>query len=164
MRTRIRRLLAVDIEFRPARADDARHLSDLALRSKGHWGYSREFLDSCRAELTYSPQVCASGSVVVAERSHQVLGFYRLIAHVPASSLESLFVDPEAIGTGVGKALLERALSAAEALGAEAVTLEADPNAEPFYARCGAVRTGEVPSASIPGRRLPLMRFDLART
>jgi GNAT superfamily N-acetyltransferase len=154
----------VDIGFRPARAGEAQHLSDLALRSKGHWGYSQEFLDSCRAELTYSPQACASGSVVVAERSHLVLGFYRLIAHVPVSTLESLFVDPGAIGTGVGSALLEHALSAAEALGVEAVKLEADPNAEPFYARYGAVRTGEVPSASIPGRSLPLMRFDLART
>jgi GNAT superfamily N-acetyltransferase len=152
----------MEIRFRPARADEAQHLSELALKSKGHWGYSEAFLESCRAELTYSPQVCASGTVVVAERSLQVLGFYRLITQVPVSSLESLFVDPEAIGTGLGKALLEHALSAAQAQGAEAVTLEADPNAEPFYTRFGAVTTGEVPSASVPGRTLPLMRFDLA--
>lgn len=151
----------MEIEFRPARADEARRLSDLALRSKGHWGYSREFLESCRAELTYSPQTCASGELVVAERSHRVLGFYRLIAHVPVSRLESLFVEPGAIGTGVGKALLGHALRAAGALGAAAVTLEADPNAEPFYAGRGAVRTGEVPSGSVPGRTLPLMRFEL---
>lgn len=152
----------MDIEFRTARADEAPLLSDLALRSKGHWGYSPEFLESCRAELTYSPQLCASGTVVVAERAHQVLGFYRLIADEPEFGLESLFVDPPAIGTGVGRALLGRALREAEALGAQAVSLVADPNAEPFYASQGAVRTGEVPSASIPGRMLPLMRFDLA--
>lgn len=152
----------MEIRFRRARAGEARCLSDLALRSKGHWGYSREFLESCRAELTYSPRVCASGAVVVAERSHRVLGFYHLMANLPSSRLEALFVHPDAIGTGVGKALLERALSAAGDLGAEEVTLEADPNAESFYARHGAVRTGEVPSASIPGRALPLMRFDLA--
>ncbi|GAB4005337.1 hypothetical protein GCM10029992_52930 [Glycomyces albus] len=152
----------MEFRFRPARADEVQYLSDLALRSKGHWGYSQEFLESCRAELTYSPEVCASGTVVVAERSHQVLGFYRLIGAAPVSSLESLFVDPDAIGTGLGRALLERALSAAEALGAESVTLEADPYTEPFYARYGAVRTGDAPSASTPGRTLPLMRLDLA--
>jgi GNAT superfamily N-acetyltransferase len=151
----------VEIAFRPARAADARHLSDLALRSKGHWGYSREFLESCRAELTYSPQVCASGTMVVAERSQEVLGFYRLIADVPVSRLESLFVDPAAIGTGIGKALLEHALRAAAILGAAAVTLDADPHAEAFYTRYGASRTGEVPSPSIPGRTLPRMRFDV---
>lgn len=113
--------------FRPARAEEARHVSELALRSKAHWGYSQEFLDACRAELTYSPQTCASGTVVVAERTKRVLGFYRLIPQVPVCALESLFVEPEAIGTGLGRALLEHALSSAEALGAEAVTLEADP-------------------------------------
>ncbi|THV33692.1 GNAT family N-acetyltransferase [Glycomyces buryatensis] len=148
--------------FRPGRADEAPSISALALRSKGYWGYSQEFLDSVRAELTYSPQVCASGGLVVAERAQRVLGFYRLVALVPVSKLESLFVDPDAIGTGVGKALLEHALAAAEAFGAEAVTLDADPNAEPFYAGNGAVRTGAIPSASIPGRSLPIMRFDLA--
>jgi GNAT superfamily N-acetyltransferase len=151
----------VDTEFRPARAHEAQQISELALRSKAHWGYSRAFLDACRDELTYTPEVCASGTIVVAERAQRILGFYRLIPTVPVSRLESLFVDPAAIGTGLGKALLERALAAAEAEGARAVTLEADPNAEPFYARHGAVVTGASPSASIPGRTLPRMRFDL---
>ena len=149
--------------IRPARADEAQHLSELALRSKAHWGYSRQFMEACRAELTYSPQVCGSGTVIVAERA-AVLGFYRLVRDVPVSRLEALFVEPDEQGFGVGKALLKHALSAAEGLGAEVVELEADPNAEPFYTRCGAVRVGEVPSGSIRGRKLPLMRFDLTGT
>jgi GNAT superfamily N-acetyltransferase len=152
----------VDIEFRTARAGEAALISDLAMRSKAHWGYSADFLDAVRLELTYSPQVCSSGSLVVAERSGRILGFYRLVEGVPESCLDSLFVDPSAIGTGVGRALLERALLAAQAVGARTVTLEADPHAEPFYAKFGAVRIGEVPSESIPGRLLPRLRFDLA--
>ncbi|MFC3494459.1 GNAT family N-acetyltransferase [Glycomyces rhizosphaerae] len=151
----------MDIEYRSARADEAPLVSDLAMRSKAHWGYSADFLDAIRDELTYSPQVCGSGGLVVAEQSGRLLGFYRLIESVPECRLESLFVDPPAIGTGVGRALLERALRAAEAIGAQSVTLEADPNAESFYAKFGAVRIGELPSESIPGRMLPHMRFDL---
>lgn len=160
--SRFRRLRLVDIEFRTARADEAPLISELAVRSKAYWGYSAEFLDAIRDELTYSPQLCASGALVVAERSNRLLGFYRLIESVPESRLESLFVDPPAIGTGVGRALLQRALLTAEKLGARTVALEADPNAESFYTKFGAVRTGEIPSASIPGRMLPHMRFDLA--
>ncbi|WP_307814585.1 GNAT family N-acetyltransferase [Glycomyces sp. YM15] len=151
----------MDIEFRSSRADEAPLISDLAMRSKAHWGYSAEFLEAIRDELTYSPQVCASGTLVVAERSDRLVGFYHLIESVPESRLESLFIDPPAIGTGVGRALLQRALLAAEGIGARTVTLEADPNAASFYARFGAVRTGEIPSESIPGRMLPHMRFDL---
>jgi len=162
LRAFVRRLRLVDIEFRSARPDEAPLISDLAVRSKAHWGYGDDFMDAIRDELTYSPQVCASGTMVVAERSGRLLGFYRLIEGVPESRLESLFVDPPAIGTGVGQALLERALLAAQALGARTVALEADPNAESFYAKFGAVRIGEIPSASIPGRVLPHMRFDLA--
>jgi hypothetical protein len=38
----------------------------------------------------------------------------------------------------------------------------ADPNAEAFYARLGAVRVGAVPS-DVADRSLPMLRFDLAR-
>ncbi|GAA2125752.1 GNAT family N-acetyltransferase [Glycomyces algeriensis] len=151
----------MDIEFRSARADEAPLITELALRSKAHWGYDPHFMHAIRDELTYSPEMCASGTLVVAERAGRLLGFYRLVEGVPESRLESLFVDPPAIGIGVGRALLERALHAAEALGARSVTLEADPYAEPFYARFGAVRIGETPSGSVPGRVLPHMRFDL---
>ncbi|MFG3338571.1 GNAT family N-acetyltransferase [Glycomyces sp. NPDC048151] len=153
----------MDIEFRAARADEAGAVSALAVRSKAYWGYGEAFMEAIRDELTYSPLVCGSGMLVVAERAGRLLGFYRLVEGVPEARLESLFVDPPAIGTGVGKALLERALGAAEALGAQTVTLEADPNAESFYAKYGFVRTGELPSASIPGRMLPHMTFHIAR-
>ncbi|MHB1596277.1 MAG: hypothetical protein ACYCU3_19125 [Streptosporangiaceae bacterium] len=41
------------VAFRPARPDEVGLLGDLALRSKGHWGYDREFLDACRSELAF---------------------------------------------------------------------------------------------------------------
>ena len=37
--------------IRRARPEEAGALSDLAIRSKGHWGYDVAFLASCRAEL-----------------------------------------------------------------------------------------------------------------
>lgn len=38
--------------IRLARVTEAEILSDLALRSKAHWGYDAEFIEACRDELT----------------------------------------------------------------------------------------------------------------
>jgi hypothetical protein len=40
--------------------------------------------------------------------------------------------------------------------------LTSDPNAEPFYRRCGAVTVGMKESSVRGGRMLPLMRYDLS--
>ena len=49
--------------------DEARLLSELALRSKGHWGYDQAFLDACRAELTLAPEDLERQRITVAERN-----------------------------------------------------------------------------------------------
>lgn len=149
------------MEIRVARPEEAEAISALALRSKGHWGYSAEFLDACREELTYSAHDCASGNIVVAEQDGRVVGFYALDGRPPHGELAALFVDPAAIGQGVGAHLLRHALRSAVSRGFESLTLDSDPGAEPFYSHHGAVRIGEVPSGSIPGRMLPQLRFDL---
>ncbi|EBV1760669.1 N-acetyltransferase, partial [Salmonella enterica subsp. enterica serovar Newport] len=42
-----------------------------------------------------------------------------------------------------------------------ALLVDADPNAEAFYIRQGAIRIGETPSESLPGRVLPLLLISL---
>ena len=41
------------------------------------------------------------------------------------------------------------------------MTIEADPDAAPFYRRIGARDVGTAPSGSIPGRELPLLELVL---
>jgi len=150
------------IRLRAAEPHEASALSDLALRSKGHWGYSQAFLAACRAELTVTPQRCASGAVTVAVRSGRILGFHVLEGSPPDGQLAALFVDSDLIGTGVGDRLLRHALGSAGRQGFRSLALEADPGAEGFYVRYGAVRAGEVASGSIPGRLLPRLTFELS--
>lgn len=143
------------------RADQAQSLSDLALRSKGHWGYGDDFLASCRAELTYTPADCTSGDMAVAYVGEDLAGLVRLTGSAPEGELQSLFVDPPWIGSGVGAALLAHALDEARRRGMTRVVLSADPGAESFYVRFGARRIGEIASGSIAGRVLPYMEFVL---
>lgn len=147
--------------LRTATVGEASTLSELALRSKGYWGYSADFLEACRAELTVTPQRCASGGVTVAVRDDRILGFHVLEGSPPDGELAALFVDTDVIGTGIGGQLLRHALGSAVQQGFRTLSLEADPGAEGFYLRYGAVRVGEVASGSIPGRLLPHLRFEL---
>jgi hypothetical protein len=62
-------------QVRAGRKDEARLLSDLALRSKGHWGYDQAFLDACRSELTLAPQDVEVQRVIEVART---LGFERI--------------------------------------------------------------------------------------
>jgi GNAT superfamily N-acetyltransferase len=149
------------LRLRDGRRDEARLLSELALRSKSYWGYDQAFLDACRAELTLGPEDVEIKRVTVAEHDGQVVGFYALAGDPPEGTLADLFVEPDHIGTGVGRALWEHAMGVARTLGFARLTLEADPGAEPFYLAMGAHRIGSVPSGSIPGRFIPLLEVPI---
>lgn len=150
------------LSIRDARPDEAAMLSELAFRSKAHWGYDDEFLEACRADLTVTPREIAESATFVCEGVTGVLGFSRVaLMDEHTAELDSLFVDPAAIGQGVGRLLWERSLQAARDLGARDLVLQSDPNAEGFYLSRGAQRIGEAASALAPGRVLPLMHVDL---
>jgi N-acetylglutamate synthase-like GNAT family acetyltransferase len=97
------------ILIRDAVPDEAALLSDLARRSKEYWGYSDEFMEACRQELTVLPSNIKSSRMhySVAERQSNLVGFYA-IARLSGSEfeLDALFVEPIHMGSGVGQALI----------------------------------------------------------
>ena len=134
------------------------------MRSKAHWGYSDEFMSACREELTYSDAQIDSDNYefYVCEAEGRIAGFYAL--ELPGSTdaeLEALFVEPESIGQGFGRMLMEHAKARAAALGIKQLIIQGDPNAESFYEAAGGVGDGQRESSSIPGRFLPVFRIDL---
>lgn len=149
------------IVFRDARENETDLLGKIALRSKGHWGYSEDFLGTCRAELTFRPEDLAARRFVVADSAAGVVGFYSIDGQPPSGELGNLWVVPERIGTGLGRQLWQHAVATARMTGYTSLRIEADPNAVGFYKVMGAEEIGEVPSGSIPGRTLPLLTFRL---
>ncbi|GIH90022.1 GNAT family N-acetyltransferase [Planobispora siamensis] len=143
--------------IRAAREDEAELLSGLAIRSKAHWGYDEAFMAACRDELTLRAPEVVERRTAVAEDGGRVLGFATLEGEPPEGELGMLFVEPDAIGHGVGRRLFGHALAIAARLGFTRLTIDADPNAEPFYLAMGATRIGATPSESVPGRMLPLL-------
>ncbi|GGX76417.1 GNAT family N-acetyltransferase [Streptomyces minutiscleroticus] len=147
--------------IRDARPDEADDLTELALRSKAHWGYDEDFMAACRDELTVHPSEVEVRRTALAEQDGRVLGFTTVDGKPPEGAVGMMFVDPVAIGQGVGRKLFEHALDTARNAGFTRLTIDADPNAEPFYRAMGAVRIGATPSGSIAGRMLPLLSVTL---
>jgi GNAT superfamily N-acetyltransferase len=149
------------LQVRPARAGEGAALSDLMLRSKAYWGYDDAFMDACRAVLVIPEAMIDAGEVLVAEHGGAVVGVAAVVDEPPEVELDVCFVDPDAIGTGVGRVLVDAAKAKARAAGATAMRVQSDPNAAQFYARMGAFPIGDMASEIDPDRRLPVLRFDL---
>ncbi|MEZ5862101.1 MAG: GNAT family N-acetyltransferase [Geminicoccaceae bacterium] len=110
-----------------------------------------------------------AGLARVAERSGQIAGFIICTLEGPAAAeLHMIFVEPAAIGQGIGRLLPEAAFAELRHRGVRRVAVASDPHAEPFYRSCGFRPAGTIPSGSIPGRLLPRLccaldhRYSLA--
>jgi GNAT superfamily N-acetyltransferase len=156
----------LEVRVRPARPDEAAALSALALRSKAHWGYDAEFLRRSAPALAITPPMIGEGRVLVAEDGRGTLVGVAAVEKLEGPGrfdLARLFVDASMLRAGIGRALFAAAVRLVESEGGTSLSILADPFAEPFYRRLGAVRIGEAPSDAIPGRLLPLLQYAIPR-
>ena len=154
--------MAVWPELRAPKDGEWAALSALCLRSKAHWGYDPDFIEACRAELTITPgQVAAWPTVVAGPADGPASGLAQISVEGDRVWLEKLFVDPDAMGCGIGRALFTWGIDAARERGGRVLVIEADPHAVRCYQRLGAVPAGHATSVSIPGRALPVLHYSL---
>lgn len=140
---------------------DTNLLTNIALLSKAHWGYSDELIESWRSDLTVTPKMIKSLFAYKFIQNNKITGFYILNQPIVNNiELEMLFVLPEFIGKGIGKKLLLHAFTKALNLNANELTLLADPNAVAFYESQGFIIIDKKESI-IPNRFLPIMQKDL---
>ena len=145
-----------ELRIRAAEPDEAGALTELTRRSKAYWGYPQAMMDGWADMLSVSSAAIRDGRFVVAERDGVVVGYYQLTGRPPNGDLADLFLEPEAIGTGLGRVLWEHAVASARRAGFQTLTLESDPHAEAFYLHMGAEYVGDREVA--PGRALPVLR------
>ncbi len=136
---------------------DHQDLTKVTKRSKAHWGYTKDQLDSWEDELTITQAYIANNKVYKLVQHDLILAYYsyRPIAE-KTIYLDNLFVDPPFMGLGYGKQLLLHFELKMSDITEVKVTLDADPNAESFYLHHGYKTYNQLPS-SIPGRFLPQM-------
>lgn len=153
---------------RPARPGEAAALTALVMRSKAYWGYGPEFLAACAPELRIREEELVLRRIAVAENGRgEALGLASLEdagGHGGDTEgaedtsrtvrLGLLFVDPPAVGRGLGRLLYQDAVRRAAELGFRRLLIDADPHAAGFYRAMGAVPAAGSP----PG----LVRFEAA--
>src|ERR1035437_3996847 len=124
-------------------------LSQLAFESKRSLGYEDEFMQRSRSELVVREEDIVNQRVFVAEgqKGEEALGFYVLKElSEDDAELDMLFVAPEHVREGVGKALMEDAARVARLFGWSVLLIESDPFAAPFYESQGATLVGTAKS------------------
>jgi predicted N-acetyltransferase YhbS len=116
--------------------------------------------------ITVAAEDMDQATVVVCEDGGFLCGFYMLRGAPPEIEMSRLMVDPLTFGTGLGRRLWNHAVETAAQMGAEAMTLDADPNAEAFYLRMGAETVGEhdLEPPMMPGWRVKKMVFRIQPT
>jgi len=157
--------MAAPVRIRLAQPGEAPALGALCVRSKAHWGYDAEFMRLAHRSLQIDPAAIDAGRVFVATDARGVLLGVADCCELPepgAFDLLHLFVDPQALRRGAGRALFEAACAWCAAQGATKLVILSDPNAAAFYRRLGARSIGEAPSDAIPDRALPLLEYRLA--
>lgn len=148
------------IEFHNASPDQADVLSDLAIESKGHWGYSKKQLDVWRNDLRITEEYISGNLLRTISADGELVGFFAIKNVDKECLLDHLWLLPKRIGQGVGKQTFERVKEECAFLKIEEFALISDPNAEGFYLKQGCVRVGEVESKP-QSRMLPKLIYRI---
>jgi GNAT superfamily N-acetyltransferase len=149
------------VKIREASPDEAETLTQIAHDAKRHWGYPEHWIQHWQEDLTISPEFISRNQVYVAEDDGELKGFYALVMSKDNEELDHLWVAPNHLGKGIGKALFIHAMQTAARQNVSEVEISSDPNAEGFYQKMGARRIGEVHS-EVDGqpRLLPRLTVD----
>ena len=159
-------------EIRPAVESDARRLTEISFTSKAHWDYPPEFFTVWAGELTISPQYIAVNDVFVFVQKTVIIGYCSFVelqtdvycgeVHLSAGFwLEHMFIDPNFLGLGIGRALFNHLRKVCRQKGITQFNILADPHARNFYEKMGAKYQLDFPS-SVPGRTTPQLLYQVS--
>jgi GNAT superfamily N-acetyltransferase len=147
--------------IRRAQPGEGERLREIAIAAKAHWGYDRDRVVEWANGGDYSDEALRTRDVYVAEVEGRAVAWAALVRKSETDSwLDDLWVEPEAIGRGVGTALFRQAAERAKERGAKRLVWEAEPNAVGFYEKLGARATG-CENVSSWGRTIPVLELDL---
>ena len=130
---------------------DTERLRDIAYAAKAHWGYDHEQVRAWADSIDID-----DGRILFVEDD---VAWASIVPQGDVCVLEDMWVDPPAMGRGIGTRLFRLAVESALELGALRLEWEAEPNAVGFYEKMGGRHIGERMSSW--GRMLSLMGVDL---
>lgn len=153
------------------RAQPSEHdvLTTISFRSKAYWSYPDHYFRIWHDELTITAGYIERQEVYVHENEAELYGYYSLrelaedlvLTDVRLQAglwLEHMFVAPEHIGRGIGRALFNHCRQRLSERREHCLRILADPYARKFYEKMGCRYIQEYPS-SIAGRTTPYLYY-----
>jgi len=143
---------------------DAIDLTELTIHSKSYWGYSLEQIAQWKDDLTISVEYINQAEVYKLIKENQLVGYYSYLElDNKKVKLDNIFLEPDFIGKGYGKVMINHFIQHVKDKGYERIELESEPNAEKFYQNLGFKVIGWLES-SIKNRFLPIMELEIKPT
>ncbi|HJO91872.1 MAG TPA: GNAT family N-acetyltransferase [Victivallales bacterium] len=141
--------------------EEAGELTKVLIASKKHWGYPDEWFDLWKDDLPITPESILSRNFYVGRSENDIVFVYS-IKHLSENryELEDCWIAPQYIGKGYGKILFKNLKKNLKSINCTSLRICADPNAEGFYRKMGAVKIGEEPS-KIKGRMFPIFEYTI---
>jgi len=106
--------------------------------------------------LELSDLAVREGRTRTAVAGHRVVGFATWLRIGDGIELEDLFVDPEWMGRGAGRALVDDLVAMARSRGIRRIEVTANQHARAFYAKVGFVAGHDVLTRFGPAPRMHL--------
>ena len=142
----------MDARARPATPNDLDAVRGVFRRAALHWDDDRAWLLANPHHLEWDGG--ALDRTLVADDGRAVLGFGGGVPREGVFEVEDLFVDPPAMGRGVGRILVAALADRARALGLPALEVTGNPRALGFYEAVGFRVIGEAATERILAPRL----------
>ena len=122
------------MKIEKAIVEDAKELTELTIRSKSYWAYSKQQIEDWREDLTILESYITDKEVYKLISENKIIGYYSFFKlNISDLKLENLFVEPTLIGCGIGKKLMIDFFKRTQKIDFNKIILDADPNAEKFY-------------------------------
>lgn len=124
--------------FESATTDDVEELSAVAIRSKRHWGYSKEAMELWNQNLTITEDFVQTHTVIKATLEDEIVGFFALEEIKPTTRIAQYWIDTPYMRKGYGSVMYDYLRNYLKSKNVEKVTLVMDPNGLAFFERKGA--------------------------
>lgn len=127
-----------DMVYELATVEDAEELSNVAIRSKRHWGYSKEAMDLWNQNLTITEEFINTHTVIKATLEDEIVGFFALEEIKPVTRLAHYWLDTPYMRRGYGTAMYNFMVDYLKKQNVQKATIVMDPNGYPFFEKKGA--------------------------
>jgi GNAT superfamily N-acetyltransferase len=145
------------LAIRTADLAEAETIEALHRRSAMVWERDRALLSTYPDAIASPSALISAGRVRVAVDDGAIVGFSAVVPLAPGvDELDGLFVDPPALGRGIGRLLVADVVARAVGTGCTRLEVTANEGATGFYERLGFTRAGTAPTRFGPAERLVL--------